>query len=354
MVAIAVRLLSMFLCSFGGYEVARALNDNFIKNHSQQSLAISVGILLGLLIGYIIGGIIGRYYADALGSMEGSLFRVSGADVFFGAVGALAGLLVALVPAIALFQFKYAGDVIALVLFLLMGTVGARMAIVKRPELSALFKLGPGFATGAQGNETSHILDTSVIIDGRIVDVAKTGFLDGTMVVPRFVLTELQGIADSADTLKRNRGRRGLEVLNALQRLENVHLEITDQDFPEVMAVDGKLVELAKVTGMPLTTNDFNLNKVADLQGVKVLNINQLTNALKPVVLPGEEMTVKVIREGKEPRQGVGYLDDGTMIVVENGKGKVGEEVVAVATSVLQTPAGKMIFTELKEDRVGD
>jgi len=354
LVVIAVRLLSMFLLSFGGYEVARLLNDNFINNHSQQSLSISVGIILGLLIGYVTGGIIGRYMADAFGGMEGGLFRVSGADVFFGTAGALAGILIAIGPAIALLQFKYAGALIALVLFVLTGTVGARMAIAKRPELSALFKLGPGFATGVAGKDSSHILDTSVIIDGRIVDVAKTGFLDGTMVVPRFVLTELQSIADSADTLKRNRGRRGLEVLNALQRLENVRLEITDQDFPEVMAVDGKLVELAKLTGMPLTTNDYNLNKVADLQGVKVLNINQLTNALKPVVLPGEEMMVRVIREGKEPRQGVGYLDDGTMIVIENGKAKIGEEVVAVATSVLQTPAGKMIFTELKEDRVGD
>lgn len=354
MVVIAVRLLSMFLCAYGSYEIATLLNDNFIHNRSQQSLSISVAILLGLLIGYVIGGIIGRYVGDVLGGMEDGLLRVPGADVFFGAVGALVGVLLALPASIALFRFSYPGNLIALILLLLMGAVGARVGIVKRPELSALFKMGPGFATGPAGPETAHILDTSVIIDGRIVDVAKASFLDGTLVVPRFVLTELQAIADSADDLKRNRGRRGLEVLNALQRLENVRLEITDQDFPEILAVDGKLVALAQQTGMPLSTNDYNLNKVADLQGVKVLNMNQLTNALKPVVLPGEEMTVKVIREGKEPGQGVGYLDDGTMVVVENGKGKIGEEVVAVATSVLQTPAGKMIFTELKEDRGGE
>jgi uncharacterized protein YacL len=184
-----------------------------------------------------------------------------------------------------------------------------------------------------------------------VVDIAKSGFMGGTMVVPRFVLTELQAIADSADNLKRSRGRRGLDVLNALQPLENVRVEITDQDFPEIMGVDAKLTALSKLTGITLTTNDFNLNKVAEIQGINILNINELANALKPVVLPGEEMKIKIIREGKEPGQGVGYLDDGTMVVVEHGKKMVGAEAKVVATSVLQTPAGKMIFTELKEER---
>jgi uncharacterized protein YacL len=196
------------------------------------------------------------------------------------------------------------------------------------------------------------ILDTSVIIDGRIVDIAKAGFIEGTMVVPRFVLTELQAIADSGDTLKRSRGRRGLDILNALQRQENVRLDITDEDFPDLMGVDAKLTALSKLTNMSLVTNDYNLNKIAEIQGVKILNINELVSALKPVVLPGEEMHVKVIREGKEPGQGVAYLDDGTMVVIEHGKKKVGSEVTVVATSVLQTPAGKMIFTELKEERL--
>jgi len=172
------------------------------------------------------------------------------------------------------------------------------------------------------------------------------------MVVPRFVLTELQAIADSGDTLKRSRGRRGLDILNALQRQENVRLEITDEDFPDLMGVDAKLTALSKLTNMSLVTNDYNLNKIAEIQGVKILNINELVSALKPVVLPGEEMHVKVIREGKEPGQGVAYLDDGTMVVIEHGKKKVGSEVTVVATSVLQTPAGKMIFTELKEERL--
>lgn len=349
MVFVVVRLLSMLVFSYGGYRVALLLNDNYILRTPQQALAIIVGIILGLLIGYVVGGPLGRATANILGDLESVFYKVSGTDIFFSTVGALIGLLIALIPSVALFQFGYAGDIISVVLFLLFGFAGARVGIIKRSELSAVFGLGAGFGGG--GEAQARILDTSVIIDGRVVDIARAGFLDGTMVVPRFVLAELQAIADSADTLKRSRGRRGLDVLNALQRLDNVRVEITDQDFPEVMGVDAKLTALSKVTGMPLTTNDFNLNKVAEIQGVKILNINELANALKPVVLPGEEMKVKIIREGKEPGQGVGYLDDGTMVVVEHGKKMVGNEAAVVTTSVLQTPAGKMIFTELKEER---
>jgi len=290
-----------------------------------------------------------RARTDLLGRLESSFFKISGADLFFGVAGTLAGLLIALLPSIALFRFGYLGYSVSILLFFICGYGGLRICIVKRSELSALFNLGPSFTGAAGGTGTARLLDTSVIIDGRIVDIAKAGFLEGAMVVPRFVLNELQSIADSGDTLKRNRGRRGLDVLNALQRLDNVTVEVTDQDFPEIGEVDAKLVELAKLTGMPLTTNDFNLNRVAEIQGVKILNINELSNVLKPVVLPGEELEVKIIREGKEPGQGVGYLDDGTMVVVQQGSRKIGEQVTVVATSVLQTPAGKMIFTELKD-----
>jgi uncharacterized protein YacL len=340
----------MFLCSYGGYRIAVLLNDNFILRQPQQGLAIIVGIIVGLLVGYVIGGMIGRYFAGVLGRLESSFFKVSGADLFFGITGALAGLLIALLPSFALLRFGYPGYTLSILLFVLSGYTGMRIGVVKRSELSAMFGLGPSFSGAAGGTGTARILDTSVIIDGRIVDIAKAGFLEGTMVVPRFVLNELQSIADSADTLKRNRGRRGLDVLNALQRLDNVKVEVTDQDFSDTQEVDAKLVSLSKLTGMPLTTNDFNLNKVAEIQGVKILNINELSNALKPVVLPGEELKVKIIREGKEPGQGVGYLDDGTMVVVQQGRKKIGEEVMVVATSILQTPAGKMIFTELKQE----
>jgi len=194
--------------------------------------------------------------------------------------------------------------------------------------------------------ESVKVLDTSVIIDGRIADVVETGFIEGVLVVPKFVLDELQQIADSSDSIKRSRGRRGLDVLNRLKKDKNTLVRITDQDFPEIPDVDSKLVKLGKELDGKVVTNDFNLFKVAEIQGVTVLNINQLANSLKPVVLPGEKMKIVVIKEGKDPGQGIGYLDDGTMVVVDSGKKYVGEEIQVSVTSVLQTPAGRMIFAK--------
>ena len=187
-----------------------------------------------------------------------------------------------------------------------------------------------------------------MIIDGRIADISDTGFLQGNLIVPRFVLDELQYIADSSDSMKRSRGRRGLDILNRMQRSVGVNIEISDQDFPKLKGVDAKLVALAKKINAKIVTNDFNLNKVAELQGIRILNVNELANALKPVVLPGETMTVKIIKEGKETGQGVAYLDDGTMIVVDNAQKHQGSNVEVLVTSVLQTTAGRMIFSELK------
>jgi len=191
------------------------------------------------------------------------------------------------------------------------------------------------------------LLDTSVIIDGRIADICETGFLEGTLVVPQFVLRELQQVADSSDSLKRNRGRRGLDVLQRIQKMAHMQVQIVETDFPEVREVDLKLIELARDMSAKIVTNDFNLNKVAQLRGISVLNINELANALKPVVLPGEQMTVFVIKEGKEQNQGVAYLDDGTMVVVDNARSRIGRNVDIIVTSVLQTTAGRMIFGRL-------
>jgi uncharacterized protein YacL len=188
------------------------------------------------------------------------------------------------------------------------------------------------------------ILDTSVIIDGRIAEVAESGFLDGTLVVPQFVLRELQFVADSSDPIRRNRGRRGLDVLNRIQKMTGVDVHISDLDFPAVKEVDMKLIELARATQGKIVTQDFNLNKVAQLRGVEVLNLNELANALKPVVLPGEVMSVFILKEGKEHNQGVAYLDDGTMVVVDNARSRIGRHLEVVVTSVLQTTAGRMIF----------
>lgn len=191
------------------------------------------------------------------------------------------------------------------------------------------------------------ILDTSVIIDGRVLDICQTKFLEGRFIVPRFVLQELQQVADSSDSMKRNRGRRGLDVLNRLQKTPHVSVKIDEENFENVTAVDEKLVKLAKVFGAKVLTNDYNLNKVAELQGVTILNINDLANALRPVVLPGEEMDVRIVKDGKEHNQGVGYLEDGTMVVVDNARKSIGSQVRVTVTSVLQTSAGRMIFAKL-------
>lgn len=203
---------------------------------------------------------------------------------------------------------------------------------------------------GKESGIAYKILDTSVIIDGRIADICDTGFIEGILVIPNFVLNELQMIADSADSIKRNRGRRGLDILNKMQKDQTIMVKISDMDFPEIHEVDAKLVKMAKVMKAMVITNDFNLNKVAEFHGVKVLNINQLSNALKPIVLPGEEMKVALIKEGKDSNQAIGYLDDGTMVVVENGRRRLGHEVDVIVTSVLQTTAGRMIFARIRED----
>ncbi|MDE3156151.1 MAG: TRAM domain-containing protein, partial [Acidobacteriota bacterium] len=196
------------------------------------------------------------------------------------------------------------------------------------------------------------VLDTSVIIDGRIADICETGFIDGALVIPQFVLKELQLVADSADALKRNRGRRGLDILQKIQKMAGVEVVISDVDFPDVREVDLKLIELARTLQGKIVTNDFNLNKVAQLRGVEVLNINELANSLKPVVLPGEIMKVFILKEGKEYNQGVAYLDDGTMVVVDNARKMIGRTIDIVVTSVLQTTAGKMIFGRFIEPAV--
>ena len=207
------------------------------------------------------------------------------------------------------------------------------------------------FAKGSHKKNGGKILDTSVIIDGRVADICETDFLEGPLIIPQFVLQELQHIADSADNLKRARGRRGLDILNRMQKGDTVEVKVVDEDYPDIKEVDAKLIALAREMNAKIVTNDFNLNKVAQLQGVPVLNINQLANALKPMVLPGEVLHLQIMREGKEQGQGVAYLDDGTMVVVENASRHLGQEVEASVTSILQTTAGRMIFTTLKEEQ---
>src|ERR1700752_1087510 len=265
------------------------------------------------LLGALIGGAIGLGLAKTIGA---ALFWADASDP-----------RVAFLHSFTLLVFPYLGIV-----------MGARKGEWLQPaKVVSLFRdAGP--------QKRYRLLDTSVIIDGRIADVCETGFLDGTLVIPQFVLKELQLVADSADSMKRNRGRRGLDILQKIQKRGGVNVTVSDIDFPDVREVDLKLIELARTLHGKIVTNDFNLNKVAQLRGVDVLNINELANALKPVVLPGETMKVFILKEGKEYNQGVAYLDDGTMVVVDNARVMIGKTIDVIVTSVLQTTAGKMIF----------
>ena len=265
-----------------------------------------------------------------------------------GVVGIVIGLVIALLLGFGLnlvVRIQENQQFVPWIYLLLTGILGY-LGLVLGSKKADEFSLR---AAEGKENVERRLLDTSVIIDGRIADICDTGFIDGSLLVPRFVLNDLPFIADSSDSVKRSGGRRGLDVLNRMQKSTTINIEIVEQDFPKIKGVDGKLVALAQKLNAKLMTNDYNLNKVAELQGVKVLNLNELANAMKPVVLPGEQMLVKIIREGKEPGQGVGYLDDGTMIIVDGAQKMINMTIEVVVTSVLQTTAGRMIFTELKE-----
>jgi uncharacterized protein YacL len=300
-----------------------------------------------------MGGVAGLAFGLILVLVERQLRRAPGRVILQALAGLIVGLLVGgllSVPIANLFiGFPPEIGLFVQTLCLLGGGyLGVLVALDKGEEFSVagfirLLKEQPRA-------ESYKLLDTSVIIDGRIADITEAGFLEGTLVIPQFILRELQHIADSSDPLKRNRGRRGLDILQKIQKKVDIRVEISDMEFPEVREVDNKLVAMAKVLRAKLVTNDFNLNKVAELHGVGVLNINELTNALRPVVLPGEDMRVYVLKEGKEYNQGIAYLDDGTMVVVDNGRRHIGQTVDVCVTSVLQTTAGRMIFSRLKEE----
>ena len=309
------------------------------------AVAYSAIVLRPFHSDWIPNAALGVGLASLLVAFEIRLKNASVTNMLGAMIGGAVGLAAAKTISAALFwantsdqriAFLHAFTLLALTyLGLLMG--GRKGEWLEPTRLVGLFR-----STGPQ--RRYRILDTSVIIDGRVADICETGFLDGTLVVPQFVLKELQLVADSADSLKRNRGRRGLDILQKMQKMSGLDVMISDLDFPDVREVDLKLIELARVLQGKIVTNDFNLNKVAQLRGVAVLNINELANSLKPVVLPGEIMKVFILKEGKEYNQGVAYLDDGTMVVVDNARKLIGKTIDVVVTSVLQTTAGKMIF----------
>jgi uncharacterized protein YacL len=283
--------------------------------------------------------------------------QLSTAEFVTAVVGLLLGLLMGLLLGLPLSAFPAPLGTwlpLGVSLFLGLGMVGLTVAkrddLILAAEAIGIVRRPTSEQVATSAGDPHIVVDTSAIIDGRIAEIVESGFIYGTLVVPKFVLEELQHIADSSDTLRRNRGRRGLEILNRMQKDSTTPIEILDEDVPEVTEVDAKLVALARVRSKAILTNDFNLNRVAELQGVRVLNINSLANAVKPAVLPGEELRVRVIQEGKEPGQGVGFLDDGTMIVVEGGVRYIDKDLDVSVTRVLQTVAGRMIFAQPRLD----
>jgi uncharacterized protein YacL len=326
---VLIRILFVLLSTLLGYYEATQLYDQVSKI---EGMAVGCGVAIMIILA--------EY-----------LFRRVALKVIVGGIlGFIIGLTAATIIAAPLKYVPLDRSIVQFILLLMNGFFGyIGIAIgIREGEKFNPANLKKLFKSGAE--ENTKIMDTSVIIDGRIADVCETEFLDGTILIPQFILHELQHIADSSDSLKRARGRRGLDILHRIQKMSHMEVRITEEDFPKIREVDSKLIALAKSLGAKVITNDFNLNKVAELQGVKVLNINDLSNAVKPVALPGESMRVFVLKEGKELGQGVAYLDDGTMIVVENGRKHINKNVDVAVTSVLQTAAGRMIFTKLKEE----
>jgi uncharacterized protein YacL len=350
---IVIRLVFALLGALGAVQIAHETRfpDSYGPSSSRYLVWTAV-ILGGAFGGWLIGVLVGSAFARGIRRVENAASNRSAGELVVGGVGLILGLGTAALLGLAISSLPYVGSYVLLPLFLVFGyvfaTVGARKArsILRLVGINpARVEAGPG-ERRPTGGGSAKLVDTSAIIDGRIADIVSTGFLEGELVIPVFVLSELQRVADSSDPQRRARGRRGLEVVHDL-RLASHPIATPDVDYPEIADVDAKLLRLASDRSIPILTTDYNLNKVAQIQNVQVLNVNELANALKPAVLPGESLRVKVIREGKEADQGVGYLDDGTMIVIEGGRRLLGSVVDVEVTSVLQSPSGKMIFTRL-------
>lgn len=331
-------------------------------------LALALGGLIGALIGFVIALPIINQGLKLARRIESLLSRVPNQELMAGTAGLLFGLIIANLIGLAFYRVPIIGSYIPIILSAIFGYIGMRLASRKGPELYANWLQSRTVAKDKKKDvvpkdseqaaipvisefesvSVAKLLDTSVIIDGRIAELCETGFLEGPLVVPLFVLEELQHISDSADVLKRNRGRRGLDILQSMQQKEIIAIKVIADDFEDITEVDSKLMRLALDKKWKIVTNDFNLNKVASLQGIEVLNLNDLANALKPAMIPGEWIRVQVIKEGKEDNQGVAYLDDGTMIVIENGAQYVDTSIDVMVTSILQTSAGRMIFARAK------
>jgi uncharacterized protein YacL len=337
---LVLRFIGMIILGIIGWQLGIILSEGPDTPSVRYILVLSLaGAALGLLLTPWVT-------IKPFNWVRRKIRQLPAQHLFAGIIGLAIGLVIAALLALPLSLLPEPfRKILPFVFTVILSYMGISVMVMRQNDLFALIGTRTSRDSFTYGN-SSVLLDTSVIIDGRIADISQTGFVSGTMLIPRFVLNELQHIADSPDALRRNRGRRGLEMLNKLQKESVVPIRVTDMDIEEYQEVDDKLIKLAKKLRCPIVTNDYNLNRVAELQGVTVLNVNELANAVKAVVLPGESMRVRIIQEGKELGQGVGYLDDGTMVVVENGRRYIDSTIEVTVTKVLQTAAGRMIFAQ--------
>lgn len=367
------KIIRILIGAFGivvGSTAYTSITDNLkILTYGNKTYEVAAAIAVGIIVGIIFYAIepwIIKKIKMLAKAVDKELSKYPQMDILLGSIGLIAGFVIAYLLSGLLNTIPVIGRVISLLAYLIMGYIGIKIALKSKTDLARVNKRIIGAIIKEKEEKESvkeeineeevcskygippKVLDTSVIIDGRIADICQTGFIEGKIIIPQFVLDELRHIADSADDLKRVRGRRGLDILNTIQKELNIDVEVSSQDFPEIAEVDMKLLKMAQAVGGKVVTNDFNLNKVAQVQGVEVLNINELANAVKPVAIPGEDMVVQIVKEGKEAQQGIAYLDDGTMIVVDGGKKLMGQTIKVLVTSVLQTPAGRMIFAKPK------
>jgi len=358
------RFVFVFLGLIFGYAMSsklfmsKAISLALGYNSSDEVLGLVVSLVFSVLFGlifYFISPKLTKLSIDITNRVEFELGKVPLAQVVIGSIGLIIGLIIAylIAPVFKMIPIGIVGTILTIVIYVFLGYLGIAISTKNISDLTKLpdiFKKSINIKSSSSKEFSAKpkILDTSVIIDGRIADICKTNFIEGSLIIPEFVLKELRHIADSSDNLKRSKGRRGLDILKTIQQEMDIEVKIVDNDFEDVHEVDIKLLKLAQEMNGVVVTNDYNLNKVASLQGVTVLNINELANAVKPILLPGEEMVVTIIKEGKESNQGIAFLDDGTMIVVEGAKKKINVTMDVVVTSVLQTAAGRMIFARQK------
>ncbi|MGH2829142.1 MAG: PIN/TRAM domain-containing protein [Actinomycetota bacterium] len=334
-----VRIVVVAVFTFGGHEIAKAIVTE------ETSSRLLIGAVLGATTGYITGGVLGRSVATLIGLAERQIARIPGADLVAGALGAIAGLLIAALVGWPLLFIPVRPVGVGSLAFLVvvMGALGFNAGVAKREDLLQLF--GLAFRTRASDLK---VLDTSAILDARLLDCVRSGFIRGSMLIGQFVLEEVQSIADAADPLRRSRGKRGLEMLAALHRENLADVRVVERSYPQYSEVDAKVVALARERGAAIVTNDVALGRIAELQGIQVLSLNTLAEALRPPVLPGESLRVSIQKEGRERGQGIGYLEDGSMVVVDGGKDVIGTEADVVVSSVIQTSGGRMIFGRLE------